>query len=369
VPAGGRPELLTPRARVLLPIFLVALVALTVRQLACVAPARVVLSGPTMGTSWSVTLSAAGRSRADLSRAESAVLERLAAVDRLMSTWDPDSELSRFNRHMSTEPFPLSPETLEVLHLAQQVSKKTGGAFDITVRPLVAAWGFGANARIPGDEPGADELAEIRSRVGFAFLELDLAAGAVRKRQPELECDLSGIAKGFAIDEVARVLSELDWTDFLAEIGGEVRARGERPGGGSWRIGIDLPDAERRAVQGSVELDDIAMATSGDYRSFYEDAGERRTHIIDPHSGRPLDDRVASVSVVHTSTALADAWATALVVLGAEKGASLAEAEGIGAYFIVRSGSEGFETRRTSAFPMVRDPHSGQPPAQPGQEN
>jgi thiamine biosynthesis lipoprotein len=345
----------TPRVRILLPVFLLILIVLAVRQLGWPAPARVVLTGPTMGTTWSVTLDARGRERGDLGSARAAIDERLAAVNRLMSTWDPDSELSRFNRHASTEPFRLSPETLEVLGLAQEISEKTAGAFDVTVRPLVAAWGFGAGARAPGHGPEAAELEAIRQRVGFRLLELDPAAGTARKRRPDVECDLSAIAKGFAVDEVARALSVLGWTDFLVEVGGEVRAHGRRPEGGEWRVGIERPDAEGRVVQTVVALADGVMATSGDYRSFYEEGGKRLTHIVDPRSGRPVGHSLASVSVVHREAVRADAWATALTALGPEEGFARAEAEGIAAYFLVRSEGGSFEARSTPAFPALHD--------------
>ena len=346
---------LRARARVLLPVFLLILTVLAVRQLWWLAPARIVLSGPTMGTTWSVTLDARGHGRGDLGPARAAIDGRLAKVNHLMSTWDPDSELSRFNRHASTEAFRLSPETLEVLGLAQEISEKTHGAFDVTVQPLVAAWGFGAGARAPGHGPEAAELEAIRQRVGFRLLELDPMAGTARKRRPDVECDLSAIAKGFAVDEVARALSVLGWADFLVEVGGEVRAHGRRPEGGAWRVGIERPDAEGRVVQTVVALADAVMATSGDYRSFYEEGGKRLTHIVDPRSGRPVGHSLASVSVVHREAVRADAWATALTVLGPEEGFTRAEAEGIAAYFLVRSEGGSFEARSTRAFPALHD--------------
>jgi thiamine biosynthesis lipoprotein len=353
------PQRLTPRARVLLPVFLVALVALTLRQLWCALPDPIVLSGPTMGTTWSVTLVLGGRGRSDVAAARSAIAERLDGVNRLMSTWRFDSELSRLNAHASTDPFPLSRATLEVLQLARRVSDASGGAFDVSVRPLVALWGFGAGARAPGDPPGAAELAAARARVDYRLLELDPAAGVVRKRRPDLECDLSAIAKGYGVDEVTRALDDLGWTDFFVEVGGEVRVRGQRPGGGDWRVGIERPDAAGRVVFGAVALRDRAMATSGDYRSFYDEAGVRRSHIIDPRTGRPVEHGLASVSVVHREAVLADAWATALTVLGPQEGGALAEREGIGAFFIVRTGPGAYETHATTGFPPLLESGAG----------
>ena len=326
-------------------------------------PMRVVLSGPIMGTTWSVIASRLDPSHAELRRARVAVEEQLATTERLMSTWDPDSELSRFNRHVSTDPFRLSPQAREVLSLALEVSEKTAGAFDVTVGPLVSAWGFGAGARSPARRPETAELAEIRARVGFRFLELDPFKATVRKRRADVICDLSGIAKGFAVDEAARALTDLGWTDFLIEVGGEVRARGRRPDGEIWRVGVERPDASGRAVQAVVALADRAMATSGDYRSFRIESDDRRgderlSHVIDPRTGRPVSHHLASVSVVHGDAALADAWATALLVLGPEQGFALAEAEGIGAYFITRTGDDTFATRATHDFPAVQLPRS-----------
>jgi len=301
-----------------------------------------------MGTTWSVTLA-----RPD-PKAREAVQARLDAVNAAMSTWDPDSELSRFNAHESAEPFGLSDGTLRVMALAQEVSAASGGAFDVTVRPLVAAWGFGAGARLPGAGPNEAALALLRARVGFERLELDLVGRTASKGHPKLEVDLSAIAKGFGVDEAARALSLLGHERFLVEVGGEVSARGERPGGGPWRLAIERPEPDGRAVHGVVELLDVSMATSGDYRSFYEQEGERLTHIVDPRVGRPVSHALASVSVVHEDAATADAWATALTVLGPEEGPEVAEALGIAAYFIVRTQSGSYTTRSTGAFPPVR---------------
>ena len=327
---------------------------MTVRTLWREAPARTLLAGQTMGTIWSVTLVEPDPQARELIQA------RLDAVNAAMSTWDPTSELSRFNAHQSTEPFALSAETLRVMALAREVSTATEGAFDVTVRPLVAAWGFGAGARVPGAAPEDAELAGIRERVGFELLVLDPTAGTARKRHPQLEVDLSAIAKGFAVDEVARALHELGHERFLVEVGGEVRVSGERPGGGPWHLAIERPEPDGRAIHGVIGLRDQSMATSGDYRNFYEQAGRRLTHIVDPRIGRPVSHGLASVSVVHEDAATADAWATALTVLGPDEGPEVARAEGIAAYFIVRTPSGSYETRTTGSFPSVRVAEPGE---------
>ncbi len=340
--------MLTPRARLLLPIFLLVLAALTLRTLWCQAPARTLLAGETMGTTWSVTLARSDPgARADVQAA-------LDAVDGAMSTWDPASELSHFNGHASREPFSLSAETLGVMALARDVSEATGGAFDVTVRPLVGAWGFGAGARVPGAGPDHAELVSLRERVGFAKLALDPADGTASKQHPGLEVDLSAVAKGFGVDQAARALEARGHEHYLVEVGGEVRARGERPAGGPWRLAIERPEPDGRAVHAVVPLRDQAMATSGDYRAFYEQEGERLTHIVDPRVGRPVAHSLASVSVVAGDCAMADAWATALLVLGPEEGPRAAEANGIAAYFVVRSRDGRYEIRATRGFPSIR---------------
>jgi thiamine biosynthesis lipoprotein len=336
-------------------VFLVLLIVLATRQLWCAAPPRAELTGAAMGTRWSLVLGASGRSRADVERARAAVEEAIAAVELHMSTWDPDSELSRFNRHASSEPFALSPDTLAVLAIAREVSERSGGAFDVTVRPLVAAWGFGADARASGSPPSAAELATLRARVGFRLLELEPAAGVVRKRHPLLECDLSAVAKGFAVDRAAEALLDLGFADFLMELGGELRVGGERPGGGAWHVAIERPDPDARELQAGIELRDASLATSGDYRNFYAQGQERLSHLLDPRSGRPVRHGLASVSVVHREAAFADAWATALAILGPAEGFARAEAEGLGAYFIERSAAGEFSARATSRFPPVRE--------------
>ena len=320
------------------------------------APAPTRLSGSALGTTWSVVLGPRDGAD-DASEPTAAAIEaQLDAIDRLMSTWRPDSELSRFNRHASTEPFPLSPPTLDVLRLAAEVGEASGGAFDVTVGPLVAAWGFGADASAAPKDPEPAVIARLRERVGFRLVRLDPATLTARKRNPAVECDLSGIAKGFAVDQIARALTELGWSDFLVEVGGEVRVRGQRPGGGSWRVGIERPQPGGRAIHAIVSLRDQALATSGDYRSFRGAGDQRRSHIVDPRSGRPLVHRLASVSVVHREAALADAWATALLVLGPEQGFARAEADGLGAYFIFRTGDATFASRATDTFPEVALP-------------
>ena len=227
----------------------------------------------------------------------------------------------------------------------------------------MAAWGFGATNRVPAPPP-PEELATLRQRVGYRLIELDPASSSVVKRHPQTVCDLSAVAKGYAVDRVALGLVERGYTDFLVEVGGEMKARGERDGGGPWRVAIERPEPVQRAVFKLVKLADRALATSGDYRSYYDKDGVRYSHLIDPRSGRPIAHGLASVSVVHPSAAFADALATGLGVLGAEAGFTFAERQGMAAYFIVREPDGELRGIPTTAFESleVRD---GQAPVSP----
>ena len=346
---------LSPRARVLLPVFLVVLVGLSLWRLGFEARAPAVheFAGPTMGTRYAVKIAAESLPPAAGARVREAIELELEQVDGLMSTWDPDSELSRFNRSASTEPFAVSPPTLEVFQVAREISELTEGAFDITVGPLVAAWGFGASERLPGS-PLAEALAELRERVGYRQLSIDPDAGTLRKAHPDVECDLSAVAKGYGVDAVARALDELGYANYLVEVGGELRARGERSPGRVWRAAIERPDVEGRSIYAVFGLRDAALATSGDYRNYYERDGVRLSHLIDPRVGRPVAHALASVSVLHADAAHADALATGLGVLGPEEGFALAEARGLAVYFIIRESDGTLRARATSSFPAVQ---------------
>jgi thiamine biosynthesis lipoprotein len=349
------------------------LVGLTIRRLLApdVAPLTE-LHGSTMGTTWSAKVVTPGSARSsgapdpDPRQLQAAIEERLALVNSLMSTYDPESELSRFNRFASARPFDLSANTIEVFELAQEISALTDGAFDVTVGPLIAAWGFGAAAE-ERHSPSASELAALRSRVGYQLLQLDPAAGQISKAHPEVVCDLSAIAKGYAVDQVADAISDLGYRDFLIEVGGELVGRGRRSDGDAWRVAIERPDALTRSVYAVVALEDAAMATSGDYRNFHESDGVRLSHLVDPRIGRPITHRLASVSVVDESAARADALATALSVLGPDEGYALAEREGIAAYFILRSRENWTEVLTTPAFEglLIAEPGRPQPQAIP----
>jgi thiamine biosynthesis lipoprotein len=310
-------------------------------------------SGETMGTSFLVKVAAPTMSRDAQQVAAAAIRDRLAAVNAQMSTWDPDSELSRFNAYAATDPFAVSADTLRVVAASRQVAEDSGGAFDVTIRPLVQAWGFGDGARVPGG-PTPAELRALRERIGWQ--RVSIGDGALQKSRPDVVCDLSAVAKGFAADAVSTDLVALGHLDHLVEIGGELRARGERQDGAAWRVAIEEPDgAQGRSIHRVIPLADRGMATSGDYRNYYEQDGVRISHTIDPRSGQPIRHALASVTVLHDEAMLADAWATALNVLGPEEGYALAVERGMAAYFIVRNPDATFSARGTPAFQASMD--------------
>ena len=341
--------LLSPRRRtVLQALGAAALVAACGdRRSATVAPV-VEFGGPTMGTSFTAKIAGAGLSEAGAAAARDADAGALDAVVARMSTYLPDSELSRFNRHADGAPFALSADTLAVFALAQQVSATSGGAFDITIAPLVDAWGFGPSKahRVVGD----GEVARLAAHVGWRRIAVDATAGTVTKSHADLRADLSGIAKGFAVDQAARALDALGIADYLIEAGGEVRTRGRNAEGRPWQIAIELPDATPQRPHFIVPLSGLSMATSGDYRIYFERDGRRYSHEIDPATGQPIRHGLASVSVVAPECGYADAMATALIVLGPDQGYALAAAQNIAAHFIVREPGGSLRDRQTPAF-------------------
>ncbi len=287
-----------------------------------------------MGTTYTVKVAGAAADT-KAGRIRTIVEAELDRVDRAMSTYDADSELSRFNRHDSTQPFVVSQPTLEVFGLAREVSELTEGAFDVTVGPLVAAWGFGATDRIPAP-PTKREMDAARRRVGFRLVDVDQARTALVKHRPDVHCDLSAIAKGYAVDRVVDALLANGYPDTMVEVGGDLRATGRRSDGNPWRIAIEQPRPQRGRVQRVINLSNTALATSGDYRNYYEVGGRRVSHLLNPRTGTPATGDLASVSVLHPSAAMADALATALSVIGVDEALALADRRDLAVMLLVR---------------------------------
>lgn len=315
---------------------------------ACGGPQQVELSGPTMGTQYHVTLRPLPQDYSAESL-QAAIDRRLAEINRIMSTYDPDSELSRLNENASTDWVRISDALSTVLTEARRISVLSDGVFDVTVGPLVNLWGFGPR-RGEGRIPDEAAIAAARERVGYRMLKLRADPPAVRKARPDLYIDLSAIAKGYGVDQVAELLEAAGVTDYLVEIGGELRTRGVNVEGRPWQIGIEKPAVGERTVQEVIGLSGQGMATSGDYRNFFEIDGQRYAHVIDPTTGWPVRHRLASVSVLDPSCMTADGFATALLALGPERGYALAEREQLAALFIVITPEGRFEEHATMAF-------------------
>lgn len=282
------------------------------------------------------------------SELSSAVAKQLEHVDALMSTYREDSELSALNRHDSSDGFAVSPETFAVLAEAQEVSRATSGAFDITVGPLVDAWGFGPSAT--AEPPAPDTFARLQRITGWQKLTLDEATRTVRKSSQGIRCDLSAIAKGYAVDQIARAIKDLGCRDYMVDVGGEVRVAGLNAAGEPWRIGIERPDAAGRVVHRILQVTDSGVATSGDYRNFRMEGERRISHVLDPRIGEPVATGVASATVLHDSAMRADAFATALLVLGEREGIAVAEREGLAVLLLLRDGHGGFREVTSSRF-------------------
>lgn len=267
----------------------------------------------------------------------------LASVNASMSNWDKDSEISRFNASPVGPWSTLSPPLAEVMRAALTLSAMSDGAFDVSVGALVNVWGFGpAPAR---QWPGDVELEAARAHTGYRYVEL--ADNRLRKTL-DVSIDLSALAKGYGVDAVAAVVEEQGCVDYLVEIGGEIRVRGKNLMGRPWLLGIEMPDGSGSAHR-LVELKEGAVATSGDYRNFFEHDGTRYSHTIDPRLGTPVTHALASVTVVHASAMWADGYATAIAVLGPDAGLELAESEDLAAYLLVRR-DDGLEPRATASM-------------------
>lgn len=291
---------------------------------------RHALNGPTMGTRYAAVFYA--RDTADLDAIGAALGASVGQVDQQMSTWIADSDLMRLNRAAIGEWVDVPEQLLTVIAAGIEIGRKSGGAFDIGVGDLVAAWGFGATRAGPNLDL-AEKLARAGRRPTHEILEVDAAGGRLRKLAP-LSIDLSGIAKGFGVDQLAETLEGFSITDYLVSIDGEVRSRGSKPGDGPWRVAVEKPDRKGRDIAGVVELADGALATSGNYRHWVDLNGQSFSHTMDPRTGRPLQNGIAAVTVRAQSCMLADAWATALLVLGEPAGRPLARSVGIEAMFI-----------------------------------
>ena len=279
----------------------------------------------------------------------------LIDFNKSMSTYDPSSELSLINQRADTDSSwqVISADLYRVLVMSKQVNQQSSGAFDVTVGPLVNLWGFGPS-KSQNQIPDQEEIHSMLLQVGSDAINLRQSdKGFELQLTSQRYIDLSAIAKGDAVDVIGLLLQKQGVDNYLVEVGGEIIAHGNKPENQPWRIAIEAPNDDGRGVQIIIPLSSMGVATSGDYRNFFEQDGQRFSHTIDGRTGYPVKHNLASVSVLHESVAMADAWATALTVLGAEEGLKLAEKHSLAAYFIVRT-DKGFEQHASRRFEQLR---------------
>ncbi|MBR9874402.1 MAG: FAD:protein FMN transferase [Vibrionaceae bacterium] len=325
--------------------WLVAFVSLLVLA-GCEQPAEQVhLTGPTMGTTYNIKYIAAEGipAAAELQKEVDRLLEE---VNDQMSTYRKDSELSRFNQYTDSDAFEVSPQTATVVKEAIRLNKLTMGALDVTVGPLVNLWGFGPEAR-PDVVPSDEELAARKANTGIHHLTVD--GNKLSKDIPHLYVDLSTIAKGWGVDVIANYLQSEGVDNYMVEVGGEMRLKGVNREGVPWRIAIEKPTADERSIQEIIEPGDMAIATSGDYRNYFESDGVRYSHIINPQTGKPINHKVVSVTVLDKSSMTADGLATGLMVLGEDKGMAIANENNIPAFMIVKT-DDGFKELASETY-------------------
>ncbi len=312
------------------------------------------IAGPTMGTYYSVKVVRPpdGTSEQALRKGIEGVL---AQVISLISTYDPSSQLSQLNRNPSTDWIAIPAELLAVIEEGQRESALSGGAFDITVGPLVNLWGFGPT---PGTDqaPSEQAIGEALARVGYQKLHLRAAPPAIRKQRGDMYIDLSALGEGYGADRIAAYLDAQGVHNYMAAIAGAIRVRGTNAQGEPWAIAIEEPVPGERAAHRVIHVSDMGLSTSGDYRNFFDQDGRRYSHEIDPHTGYPTTDHLGSATAVSHTAMRADGLATALMVLGEQRGPAMAERRGLAAYFIIHETGGGFSDRNTKAF----EPYLGQ---------
>jgi thiamine biosynthesis lipoprotein len=324
-------------------------------------PAVREFTGATMGTTYQVKVVGVRKEPRSVRAAQACIGGVLARVDRHLSTYAKQSEITALNRDRSSDWIPVSDTLFAVLAAAHRVSVETDGAFDVTVAPLVRLWGFGSAAAAQPTEPvppSPEFVHDATALVGYTWLELRGAPERAVRRNRALELDVDGIAPGYAVDRISGCLTRAGMPNHLVEIGGEVRASGTRAGGSPWRIAIERPVAGARQAYAGVALTNLAISTSGNYRDFRRlPDGRVVSHTIDPRLGEPVRHALAAVSVVHPRAQLADAYATALMVLGPDDGYAVAQRLGLPVLLLERIGdSQQFRERATPEFDRLRSP-------------
>jgi len=304
-------------------------------------------SGQTMGTTYNVKY--VTNDQLDHEQLKQSVEQRLIEINQLMSTYIDDSELSLFNKSAPNSPYLLSQETAFVVAEALRIGALSEGALDVTVGPLVNLWGFGPTKR-PETIPTASQITQAKRLSGLDKLQLN--GLELTKTVDGLYLDLSTIAKGYGVDAISQLLADAKLDNFLVEIGGEMRVSGTKANGEAWRIAIEKPVTTERAVQRIISVGNHAVATSGDYRNYFEEAGVRYSHLIDPNTGYPIQHKTVSATIVHPSSMTADGLATAMMVLSPEQAKALAEKENLALLLVFKEG-DGFIEYQSPAFQQI----------------
>ena len=307
---------------------------------------EVLFSGPTMGTTYHMKVVGFPLSEQDKKNIQIEIDRRLELVNDQMSTYRPNSELSRFNQSVAVSGFEVSRDTAKVVLEALRLNKLTQGALDVTVGPLVNLWGFGPDNK-PEKIPSEQQLTDIKQRIGIQHL--SATETTLSKDIDGLYVDLSSIAKGYGVDVIAEYFASLGIENYLVEVGGELRINGVNARGIDWQVAVEKPVAGDQSVQEVISVGNNAIATSGDYRNYYELDGERFAHTIDPVTGKPIKHKLVSVTVIHPSSMTADALATALMVMGEKDGLEFAKQQELAVLMISKSDS-GYNEVYTKQF-------------------
>lgn len=312
-----------------------------------------VFTGPTMGTSYNIKAEFA--KPVDHAAVQKAITDRLEVIEQSMSTYRPTSEISRFSQLPVGQSMTVSDDFLRVFDVSRQVYLLSGGAFNPSVAALVNLWGFGPKLTVEQFQHAPSDEAIQAARASMHFDKIQVNGNTLLK-QDVVSLDFSAVAKGYAVDEIGKVLEGFSAHSYMVEIGGEVITRGESPRHTPWRIGIELPQMLRGSVMSALVLADAAVATSGDYRNYIEIDGKRYSHTIDPRTAFPIAHKLTSVTVLAKTVAEADAWATAMMVLGEDEGFALAQKLEMPAYYIYRS-DNGFAVKHTAQMQQYLAEH------------
>lgn len=308
------------------------IIAVIIGLSACAKPAQVeVLTGHAQGTTWHVSVWHHGDKT--LSELRHNIETEFARLDKALSNYRTDSTIESFNRSISLQPVFVGDEIPMLVTEARVVSEASQGCYDLTIKPLFDVWGFKGDTLTP---PSSETLSELSVHLGFDKLSVT-SNTQLQKNDPRVSIDLSSIAQGYSVGQIAKVVEDMGIQNYLVEIGGELQTRGRKPDGSAWRIGLERPLPGGRSVQKTIVINQdkpIAIMTSGTYRHYFDDAGKRYSHVLDARTGTPVKHNTVSVTVIHDNPTQADAWSTALLCLGVEQGKQIAQRYNIAALFI-----------------------------------